>query len=279
MDTLVDFRRFAAGALFAALILANGPRPAQAGDSLPKFTLEQQEEFLRTARIVTTHGVNKGVTNTVRVTMSDGRLTHDASVQRIDEHKNVFEKATGGSELNFKDTYKFNLAGWRLARMLGLEDMVPPSVERKFQGQSAAFTWWVDDVLMDEVGRTSKKIEPPDQDHWNSEMYVVRVFDQLIFNTDRNLTNLLIDKQWRIWMIDHTRAFRTQRTLQDPRNLVKCDRTLLAKMKTLDESTLERELAPYANREEVRGLLARRDFIVHFFETKGSAALYDRPPR
>jgi hypothetical protein len=250
---------------------------ADVGDT--RLTLEQQEEFLRTARIVTTHGVSKGVTNTVRVTMTDGRITHDASVQRIDEHRTTFEKSTGGSELNFKDSYKFNVAGWRLARLLGLGDMVPPSVERKFQGQSAAFTWWIDDVLMDEVGRTSKKMQPPDQDRWNSEMYLVRVFDQLIFNTDRNMTNLLIDKQWRIWMIDHTRAFRTQRTLLDARNLVKCDRTLLAKMKDLDAPTLERELAPYANNEEVRGLLARRDRIVQFFESKGSGALYDRPQR
>ena len=278
MDTTGDYLRFASG-LVVALILAIGPRPARAGDSLPKFTLEQQEEFLRTARIVTTHGVNKGVTNTVRVTMTDGRITHDASVQRIDEHKSVFEKSTGGSELNFRDSYKFNIAGWRLARLLGLDDMVPPSIERKFQGQTAAFTWWIDDVLMDEVARTSKKIEPPDQDHWNSEMYVVRVFDQLIFNTDRNLTNLIIDKQWRIWMIDHTRAFRIQRTVPDPRNLVKCDKTLLAKMKSLDAPGLERELAPYANKEEVRGLLARRDFIVNFFERKGDGTLYDRPPR
>ena len=157
--------------------------------------------------------------------------------------------------------------------------MIPPSVERKFQGQSAAYTWWVDDVLMDEIARTKNKTEPPDQDHWNSEMYVVRVFDQLISNTDRNLTNLLIDKQWRIWMIDHTRAFRTPRTLLEPKNLARCDRSLLAKMKALDASTLDKELDPYANRDEVRGLLARRDIIVKFFEDKGDSALYDRPPR
>ena len=278
MNTTISKTGWGLG-LLAVCILESGPVRLRAEVTDAKLTIEQQEEFLRTARIVTTHGVNKGVTNTLRVTMSDGRITHDASVQRIDEHKTVFEKSTGGSELNFKDTYQFNIAGWRLARLLGLEDMVPPSVERKFHGQSAAFTWWVDDVLMDEVARTSKKLTSPDPDRWNNEMYVVRVFDQLIFNTDRNLTNLLIDKQWRIWMIDHTRAFRMQRTLLDPRNLVKCDRNLLARMQSLDSSTLERELAPYANKEEIRGLLARRDLIVNFFESKGDAALYDRPQR
>ena len=272
-------RQSTIGSVLPLLLLTIGAVNARADVAAAKPSAEQQEEFLRTARIVQTHGVNKGVTGTVRVTMTDGKITHDASVQRIDEHKSVFEKAGGGSELNFKDTYKFNIGAWKLSHLLGLEDMIPPSVERKFQGQSAAFTWWIDDVLMDEIGRTKNKIEPPDQDHWNSEMYVVRVFDQLISNTDRNLTNLIIDKQWRIWMIDHTRAFRTGRTLLEPKNLARCDRNLLVRMKALDASTLEKELAPYVNKDEVKGLLARRDIIVSFFESKGDSMLYDRPPR
>jgi hypothetical protein len=50
-------------------------------------------------------------------------------------------------------------------------------------------------------------------------------------------------------------------------------------MKALDQPTLERELAGYVNREEVKALLARRDRIVKFFVEKGDSALYDRPPR
>ena len=37
----------------------------------------------------------------------------------------------------------------------------------------------------------------------------MRVFDELIANTDRNQGNMLIDKQWKLWLIDHTRGFRT----------------------------------------------------------------------
>lgn len=103
----------------------------------------------------------------------------------------------------------------------------------------------------------------------------MRVFDQLIFNTDRNLGNLRIDRQWHIWMIDHTRAFRTRHDLRAPKNLVQCDRNLLARMKTLDQPTLERELAGYVNREEIKALLARRDRIVQFFEAKGASSIYD----
>src|SRR5690348_7684691 len=266
----------ALGGLALAVQFYAKPAPAQDPTTL---TIEQKEEFLRTAKVTTEKSAKKGITDTQRVTMTDGKLTHDASVQRINDHKDVFQAQDGTSEFNFKDTWKFNIAAWKLARLLGIGDMMPPYVERKFKGDSASYSWWVDNVMMDEEERTKKNVTSPDLDAWNHEMYVVRVFDQLIYNTDRNLTNLLIDKDWHIWMIDHSRSFRAQHNLRNVKNLSQCDRTLLAKMKALDEPTLKKELAPYVNGEEIKGLLARRDAIVKFFESKGSSALYDRPKR
>ena len=114
-------------------------------------------------------------------------------------------------------------------------------------------------------------------------MYIVRVFDQLIYNTDRNLRNLLIDPDWHIWMIDHTRAFRLHTSLMSKKDLVQCDRKLLAKLRTLDAQCWSRSSRTWAN-GEIKGLLERRDKIVAFFDeevkAKGEAAvLYDRPAR
>jgi len=269
--------RCSVNSTLAAALLLSGCITMRAADA--PLTAEQKEQFLRTARIVKKHDAKKGVTGTVQVTMTDGTVTHDASVQMIDEFKAKFQSDDGRTEMNFKDSWKFNVAAWKLSQLLGIDDMVPPSVERKYEGKSAAYTWWIEDVMMDEVERTKRKEEPPDKDKWNLEMYVVRVFDQLIYNTDRNLTNLLIDKQWRIWMIDHSRAFRTYHDLQAPKNLVQCDRSLLAKMKTLDQDTLIQALTPYVTKDEVKGLIFRRDRIVKFFDEKGDSVLYDRPKR
>jgi len=245
----------------------------QAAESPPaKLTVAEQEKFLANAKIVKTKSESRGITGTIRATLSDGTLTHDASIQTIDEFKPRFE-GMSGTEINFKDTYKFNIAAYRLAVMLGIP-MVPPSIFRKYNGTSAAFTWWVDDVLMDELERTKRHIDPPDQQDWNDQMYVVRVFDQLIYNTDRNLGNLLIDKQWRIWMIDHSRAFRMQDSLKEEKNLVKCERTLLEKMKALNEKQCKKEFKDLVNPMEIKGLLKRRDKIVAFFEAAGPSALY-----
>src|SRR6185503_13080477 len=104
---------------------------------------------------------------------------------------------------------------YRLDRILELY-MTPVSIERNVEGKTSAVTWWLDDSMM-ETDRIKKKLESPDRDVWNREMYIVRVFDQLIFNTDRNLQNLMIDKEWHIWKIDHTRAFRQLTTLRQPK--------------------------------------------------------------
>jgi hypothetical protein len=247
--------------------------------ALTAMTWQEKEEFLRSAKILKTHGVSKGITGTERVTLSDGKFTHDASVQRIDESKAKFEGGMGGTEINFRDSYKYNIAAWKLALMLGIDDMIPPSVERSYKGSSAAYTWWVDDVMMDEGDRKKKKEEAPDKASWNQEMFVVHVFDQLIHNMDRNLGNMLIDKKWHLWMIDHTRAFRLFRQVKEPKMLQKCDRALLAKMKTLTESNMRESIGPYLTREEVRGLLGRRDVIVKTFTAKGEAVMFDRPAR
>lgn len=264
------FRSARRGAL-AAVLLTFSFGFLHAADTL---TWQQKEAFLTKAKIIKTKEAKKGVTGTFQVTLSDGTLTHDASVQTIDDFKQFFL-----NEVGFKDTYRFDIAGWKLARLLGLEDMVPPSVKRTYQGKTGSFTWWIDNVQMDEEQRRAKNVKPPDENAWNEENHVMNVFDQLIYNMDRNQTNIQIDQDWHLWMIDHGRAFRAHKTLKDPGALKMIDRDMLAKMKLLDEPTLTKEFGRNVNKDEIRGLLARRDVIVKFFEAKGESALFDRPRR
>ena len=237
-----------------------------------KLSLAEQEEFLKTAKVMSTRAAKGGITGSLRATLSDGRITHDAQIQSIDESKMRFE-GSRGVEMNFRDTYKFNVAGYRLGKLLGI-NMIPPSVERTYQGTGAAYTWWVDDVMMDEAGRTGKKLASPDPENWNDQMHVVRVFDQLIFNTDRNLGNLLITKDWNIWMIDHTRTFRISHDLLNVKNLSKCDRGLLEAMRKLDAASLKTGMGGSVTAAELQGILKRRDKILQFFEKAGESSLY-----
>lgn len=265
-------------ALLAVLVIAAGftadaarsqPSTAASGASLSR---QEMEAFLQRARVVKRRSAPKGVTGTVRATLSDGILTHEASIQTVDESRLQFPTSRG-LELNFRDTWRFNVAAYKLDKLLDLR-MVPATVERSYAGMKASFTWWVDDVLMDEGRRLATKASPPDSMRWNEQMWIVRVFDQLIYNTDRNVGNLLLDKNWRFWMIDHSRAFRRHETLLDGKNLTRCERGLLERLQALDMGTLEKEMRGYLDAGEIRALLARRDLIVAHFERAGPTALY-----
>jgi len=97
-------------------------------------------------------------------------------------------------------------------------------------------------------------------------MYKVRVFDELVYDTDANLTNVLIGADWKIWRIDFTRAFRRSIDLKDTKDLERCDRQLLEKLKTLDGNELTEKTKRYLNKEEVKAVMARRDKIVAQFQ-------------
>ena len=184
-----------------------------------------------------------------------------------------------GTELNFRDTWKFNVAGYELAKMLEL-NMVPPYVERNINAGPASLSWWVNDAMM-ERDRVQKKISPPDIAKWTAEMHAARLFHDLIGDADVNMTNTLITKDWRVWMIDFSRAFRHQGA-RAPGEVTKVDRKLLANLRALNRDELKKKLGRWLESPELDGILVRRDLLVGILDkqiaTKGeSAVLYDLP--
>jgi hypothetical protein len=248
--------------------------PAAHPAAAPTLSDAEIEAFLLKAEVVKTKSTAKGITGSRQATLSDGKLTHDAHIQDIDESKREFQSMKG-TEFNFRDSWTFNIAGYKLDRLLGL-NMVPVSVSRRYRSKPSAFTWWVDDVMMDEGDRLKKKIAPPDSVSWNHQMQLVRLFDQLIYNVDRNMGNLLITNDWRVWAIDHTRAFRNHDELKSPNSVTRCDRQVFQRLKDLDMEALKRELGDYLDSWQLRAILARRDAIVKRLESLGPNALFDR---
>jgi hypothetical protein len=100
---------------------------------------------------------------------------------------------------------------------------------------------------------------------WNFLITFLSQFDELVYDSDPNLTNVLIGEDWKIWRIDFTRAFRTSKDLKSPADLVRCDRQLLEKLKILDGQAFAERTKGYLTKDEVTGVLARRDKIVTYF--------------
>lgn len=245
--------------LAGANAIAQNAPPPPAHVSL---TPEQMEEFLLHAKVTKVRNAGNGVTNSQRATLTDGAVTHDAHLQFVDESSALFD-AGKASEINFKDSYRFNIAGYRVGHMLGLN--VPMSVERHINGKPAAVTWWVDDVKMDEQARLKNKVKAPNPVRFQRQLQTMRIFDELIQNRDRNQGNILWTSSWDMWLIDHTRAFRLGTDLRDPGHLIMCERSLYEKLRGLTHESIAAAAGNSMSSAEINALLARRDAIVKVF--------------
>lgn len=238
---------------------------AQAAQTEPAWSKEQIREFLLTAKVTRSERTGKGITSPWKLTLSDDTVTHFAAYQTVDQHKMKNDFADGTVELNFVDSYMYDIAAYRIAELIGLDSMMPVTVERKWQAETGAISWWVP-TKMDEAERLKNKIQPPPAVNWNDQMYRMRVFTALVYDTDRNLTNVLIDNDWKLWMIDFTRAFRRPDKLVNEKDLVRADRELLARIKALDGADVARVTKGYLNKPELEGVMKRRDKIIEHFD-------------
>lgn len=244
------------------------------------LTPEQQVAFLRTAEIVKATPIGKGVTRPFRLTLQQDGVTHDAAFQSVDEQSTDSERSAGkrrAGESAFVDAWRYNLAAYRLAVQLGIGHMVPATAERTWDGRRGALTWWVDNVLMDEEEREKKNVEPPSPQDVNRQRQRMVVFAELARDTDRNKGNVLYTRDWRVIMIDFTRAFRLQPELRAPQTLHICDRRLLAALRTLTKESVAATVDGALTGFEIDALLARRNLIVDRFDQlvreKGEAAV------
>ena len=234
----------------------------------PQLTVEQMKDFLKNAKVIRTRTTTKGITAPKRVTLSDGVITHDAVFQAVDERQTVANLSGAGrqakTELNFVDSYRYNLGAYALAGLLGLDDMMPVHVERRWSGTTGSMSWFVD-TLMDESDRLKKKIQPPNPAEWNNQMYRMRVFTALVRDTDRNLTNVLITPEWKVVMIDFTRGFRLQPELMYNKDLAKMDRTLMPRLEALTKDSVKSAVGDWLTNAEIEAMMKRRDLlVVHF---------------
>ncbi len=121
-------------------------------------------------------------------------------------------------------------------------------------------------------------------DAWNRQVNKKLIFAELVHDTDPNTTNVLISKDWHLWMIDFSRAFRISKELRNRTNITDtmCERRLLDRMRKLDRNEIALKTKGFLAKSEIDGVMARRDKIVAVYDDliakKGEkAVLYDDP--
>lgn len=271
---------------------AQTPRPARPAPepsptvsapavSAPAPDVDTQLAFLRSATIVASRPIGKGITGALRVTLSDGVRTHDAAFQSVAEGTTPQDLQRGrrrAGELFFVDHYRYNIAAWRLSGLLGLAHMMPPTIERRIDGRSGALSWWMDDVLMDEQEREAKGAQPPESAvAFARQRQSMWVFAELVRDTDRNKGNVVYTTDWRVIMLDFSRAFRLQKELKTIEALNGCARDLLRRLRALTEPALKEAVEHHLTSGEIAAVLARRDLLVVHFDRliaeRGEAAV------
>jgi hypothetical protein len=246
------------------------PSPAEA--AVPAAVPEKwrpgadlQRRFLREARVEGIRPIGKGTTGVRRVTLSDGTHTHDASFQTIDIRPPMMQERSAyglPGAAGFVDSYKYSIAAYAIAEVVGLDYMVPVTIERRLEGANGALTWWVDDVLMDENEREAKKVQPPSPLGMHHQRQRQAVFGELIGDLDRNRGNMLYTKDWRLVMIDFTRGFRGHRGVRQPDGLQACDRVLYGRMLTLRRDEIVKAAGSWLMPWEIDAVMERREAIV-----------------
>jgi hypothetical protein len=241
----------------------------------------EAENFLQTAKIVSVKNFKtKGVTRPEQVVLTDGELTLKAVFKTVDEYESIKHFAGGETELQFTDSYKYEIAAYELDKLLDL-GIVPPAVKRRINRYGGSLSLWVEGAMTEWERITVKKVHDPDTVAWNNRMYTVRLFLQLIYDTDyNNINNLLVTPDWKIYKIDSSRAFRNHKELRREESLARFSRPVLERLRALTREDLDEHLSKWLSKLQRESLWVRRNLILELADRRvaeegETVALYD----
>jgi hypothetical protein len=231
--------------LFLALFVLAFPqaeaKPAAQCANVWQNRTAEIEEYLRTAKVERIADIPVGVTRPRRAYLTPGGLAESFA----------WKPLAPGIRNGYFESYKSEIAAYEIDQLLAL-NMVPVVVERRVQNDLGAAILWLNGV------RTWESVLPlPKPPTWDLQIARMKMFDDLIGNSDRNKGNLLVDADWHIYLIDHSRAFATD--LKLPQELQNIDRRLWQQMLALDEPGLTENLGQWLDLRQTQALLRRRD--------------------
>jgi len=266
--------------LFAAL-------PAGAQFTAEELALRPAwEETLRTAKIISSEEIPQGVTKPLRLCLEEGGVTTYCA----------WKNASGWLH-GYWEGWEYEIAAYRLDELLGL-NMVPPAVEREFGGEKGALSYWVEHRYSYlQIMEQGIAIPAEAQRAVDDQKYLMRAWDSLVANDDRNQQNILFTADWRTILIDHSRAFRSTKEYRErlvfghnglktsaegrPWLIRRVPRAFFERLKTLDFAAIRAAVGPYLKDNEIRAVLERRDLLLRDIEEtareQGEAAvIYER---
>jgi len=220
------------------------------------------EKFLKTAEIVRYKEIGEGVTKPFKIYLKNKEL----------EYAGCWKNPKGLKQ-GYLEGWQYEIAAYEMDKLLGL-NMIPPTVEREFQGKKGSLQFWVTSEMSD-LERMDKGIGIP-KSHltsWNKQKYLTRAFDCLIGNEDRTQQNIRYTIDWRTILIDHSRSFRSSRKFV--RNLVygkngikgkklfrQLPRKFVDKIDSLNFESISLAVGSYLTDKEIKAVLKRKELLL-----------------
>ncbi len=223
-------------------------------------------ELLRTGRVTWHRGIGRGINENYQLLLEKDGLRVHAAYRVVDREADLpvgskveMLREYGGS---VRDRAIYEAAAYEMSRILGIH-RVPPAVERgveeiRRRGRAPRSTvqLWLEHVS-GEKDRRLRGVVSPDPDYERQQLQTMYLFDNIIGNIDRTQENLLVDRNWKLWFIDHTRSFIKSAKLVNPEEPTRCERQVWRRLTSLDEQDLRRRLEPYLERTEINFVLVR----------------------
>jgi tetratricopeptide (TPR) repeat protein len=209
----------------------------------------QLEELLRSAEVTSSEDLAMGMTGPRRLVLRWSDF----------EPRAAWRPAPPGPPGDSKENGHPEIAAYELDKLLGL-NMVPPTVERILEGRKGSLQLWVNGCKVYKEVQNGMAQTP----EWSHEISRMKLFDSLIGNADRNLTNTLVDPRRTLVIVDHTRSFGSDAPLKDPP--LQFDRRLVEKLRALAEPDLRLRMRGMLDAKEIDAVLKRRDALLAHLE-------------
>jgi hypothetical protein len=204
------------------------------------------EAFLRTAEVKGTQAIPVGVTKPLRCQLAAGGPFAEMAWKAI----------RPGRYEGYLESYTHDIAAYELDKLLGL-DMIPPTVEKRVRNEPGAAVMWVSPTQSFKQLGGAPTPPAAEAARWSRQLSRAKMFDNLIANIDPNLGNWLVDPAWNLILIDHTRAFITDKRLVH--KMQRIDAELWNRIEALTEESLQAAIGQWIGKSGIRAILQRRE--------------------
>lgn len=225
---------------------------------------ERIEDLLKTADITNAEEIGEGITKPWRLHLN-----------KSGEELSGCWKNPEGIQKGHLEGWRYEIAAYQMDKLLGL-NMIPPTVEREYEGKRGSLQLWVDteysllDIMEKGLPLPTKN---PEATVFNRGKYLARAFDSLIANEDRTQQNVRYTKDWRTILIDHSRSFRSKKKYQkklmygktgskEKKLFRKLPLSFVEKIRSLDFESIKNAVGPYLTDVEINAVLARKKLLL-----------------